>query len=235
MSCSEPVLWGHVDGVEVFFPVEVTNANVATMTFSVPAAAAAKLLPGTDFVVAEGVPGTATLVLALCDYVENPWGDYNEINLGILARPAAHEQANGSFVYRMPVNQEFTCKAGNAVMGFPKTVEEIDATYTEDTVTFVLRSGGVEALRVSLPRAAALGEPEAISADTYSYLGGEPYVTPLTMDMGTGFVDGTEVAVTLGQGPVAEELRSLGLPAQPEFCTWGEGLTASFQLGRPLA
>ena len=38
----------------------------------------------------------------------------------------------GSFVYRMPVDQEFTCEAGNRVMGFPKTVEVIDADYTDD-------------------------------------------------------------------------------------------------------
>ena len=69
------------------------------------------------------VDGIAQLVVAFCDYHDNPWGDYLEINLGFLARPAgAGDEVLGSFVYRMPVDQEFTCKAGNQVMGFPKTV-----------------------------------------------------------------------------------------------------------------
>ena len=33
----------------------------------------------------------------------------------------------------MPVDQEFTCRAGNEVMGFPKTVMGIEANYTDDT------------------------------------------------------------------------------------------------------
>jgi hypothetical protein len=54
------------------------------------------------------------------------------------------------------------------------------------------------------------------------------------MDMGTGFVDGSEVMISLGEGEVARELESLGLPKPPEFCSWGEGLSATFQLGHPL-
>jgi len=38
--------------------------------------------------VVEVAPGTAQLVIAACDYVRNPWGDYDELNLGFLARPA---------------------------------------------------------------------------------------------------------------------------------------------------
>jgi hypothetical protein len=61
-----------------------------------------------------------------------------------------------------------------------------------------------------------------------------PYGTDLSMDMGTGFVDGADVQLELGDSPVADELRSLGLPCAPDLATWGEGLSATFLLGRPL-
>ena len=34
--------------------------------------------------------------------------------------------------------------------------------------------------------------------------------------------------------PIADELRSLGLPTAPDFCAYGEDLGAVFQLGSAL-
>ena len=228
-------VWGTIQGREITFPMEVTAMNAATLLFSVPAGPAAALLPGDAFEVVEVAPGTAQLVVALCDYVENPWGDYDEVNLGFLARPAgAPADVIGSFVYRMPVNQDFTCEAGNRVMGFPKTVEDLSFTYTDTTVRVALATAEGPQLAVSLPRAAPLGPPEGVEASSYSYLDGVPHATALRMDMGTGVVDPAAVTVELGSGTIADELRSLGLPATPDLATWGEGLTATFQAGRPL-
>ncbi len=142
--------------------------DAATLLFSVPAPAAARLLPGDAFEVVEVAPGTAQLVVALCDYVENPWGDYDEVNLGFLARPAgAPEDVIGSFVYRMPVNQDFTCEAGNRVMGFPKTVETITVDYADDVVTFALATAEGPQLAVTLPRAEPVGDPAGVAAQSY--------------------------------------------------------------------
>jgi hypothetical protein len=228
-------VWGEIQGQTITFPMEVEAMNAATLLFSVPSDAAAALLPGDAFEVAELAPGTAQLVVAACDYVKNPWGDYNELNLGFLARPkGGPEDVIGSFIHRMPVNQAFTCEAGNEVMGFPKTVEGLDAAYTEVDVTFRLTMGGRLAVALTVPRADPVGEPERIEAESYSYLHGVPHRTPLSMDMGTGFVDPSAVRIELGDGPVADELRSLGLPKEPDLATWGEGLSATFLLGTPL-
>ena len=228
-------VWGEIQGQEITFPMEVTDMNAATLLFSVPADAAAALLPGDAFEVVEVAPGVAQLVVAACDYIANPWGDYNELNLGFLARPAgAPEDVIGSFVYRMPVNQAFTCEAGNEVMGFPKTVEVLDAEYTDEAVTFHLTMGGHDTLTLTVPRAEPTGAPERIDAVSYSYLHGRPHGTTLSMDMGTGFIDPADVTIELGDGPVADELRSLGLPKAPDMATWGEGLSATFLLGQPL-
>jgi hypothetical protein len=227
--------WGEIQGQAITFPMEVEELHAATVLWSVPAATASALLPGDAFEVVEVAPGTAQLVVAAVDYLRNPWGDYDELNLGFLARPArAPADVIGSFVYRMPVNQAFTCEAGTRVMGFPKTVEDIAVTYTDATASFRLAMGGQHVLTLTLPRAAPAGPAERVSAVSYSYLDGVPYGTELSMDMGTGFVDPADVQLELGDSPVADELRSLGLPATPDFATWGEGLSATFLLGQPV-
>jgi hypothetical protein len=227
--------WGEVQGRTITFPMEVEELRAATVLYSVPTAAATALLPGDAFEVVEIAPGAAQLVIAACDYVRNPWGDYDELNLGFLARPAgAPPEVIGSFVYRMPVNQAFTCEAGNRVMGFPKTVEDLTVTYTDATATFRLAMGGRHVLTLTVPRAGPVGEPSRVETTSYSYLDGVPYGTDLSMDMGTGIVDPADVQLELGDSPVADELRSLGLPCPPDFATWGESLGATFLLGRPV-
>ena len=230
--------WGSIQGRTITFPMEVDSFNSATLGFSVPAGPAAALLPGSAFEIVEIAPDAAQLIVSLVDYRENPWGDYNEVNLGFLARPAgAGDDVIGSFVYRMPVDQEFTCIAGNEVMGFPKTVMGIDAAYTDGpagAVTFTLRDGDETAFSITVPRSAPAGEATRIETSSYSYLDGGPQATPLAIDMASGFVDAADVHLTLGSGPIADELRSLGLPTAPDFCAYGEGLSAVFQLGSPL-
>lgn len=235
------VLWGEIEGRPITFPMVVPEVHIATAMFSVPLAAAAGLLPGTAFEVAETAPGEASLVIAACKYVDNPWGDYDEVNLGILAqvRSAGSSGAGtpevGTFVWRMPVNQHFTCTAGNVVMGFPKTVEDIAFDANGDTVAFRLSCGGSHALTLTVPRAVASGEvPTRVAAETYSYLNGVPHSTTLEMDLGTP-VDPAAVDITLGEGPIADELRSLGLPATPMFASWGESLGAVFHAAAPVA
>ena len=229
-----PTTWGEIDGRTITFPMEVADFDAATFVFSVPAAPAQALLPGDAFEVIEA-DGIAQLVVALCDYHDNPWGDYLEINLGFLARPVgAPADVLGSFVYRMPVDQAFTCQAGNEVMGFPKTVEELSVTHADGRVTFAMTDGGQPVLSVSFPEVEPLGEASRVETGSYSYLHGVAHETPLAMDMGSGLVDPSDVVIELGTGPVADELRSLGLPKAPDFGTWGTGLTATFQLGQPL-
>ena len=232
---AERVTWGTIQDQPITFPMNVDDFNAATMGFSVPAAAAAALLPGDAFEIIEIAPGVAQFIISLCDYRDNPWGDYNEVNLGFLARPAgAGDDVIGSFIYRMPVDQQFTCEAGNLVMGFPKVVTRIDADYTDAQVTFQLFDGGELALSVTVPRVRTDDAAVRVETTSYSYLNGVPHGTPLAMDMSAAVVEPGDVHLTIGSGAIADELTSLGMPAEPDFCSWGEHLTATFQLGAPL-
>ena len=232
---TETLVWGEIDGQEITFPMEVRDFDAATLIFSVPAEAAQKLLPGNDFSVIEVVDGIAQFVVALCDYHDNPWGDYLEINLGFLARPVgAGDEVLGSFVYRMPVDQDFTCKAGNQVMGFPKTVQDLSVGRRDGRIVFAMAVDGATEVEFSFAEPIQDGPPARVETGSYSYLGGEPHETPLSMDMGSGVIDPATVEIALGEGLVATELKTLGLPKAPDFGSWGTGLTATFQLGHPL-
>ncbi len=234
-ASTEPTVWGEIQGRTITFPMEVPAMDAATLLFSVPADAAQALLPGRAFEVVDVGGGTAQLVIALVDYLDNPWGDYLEVNLGFLARPAgAPADVVGSFVYRMPVDQAFTCQAGNEVMGFPKTVEDLSRLDVDGRVTFTMAVDGATELAVSFPAVESTGEPAAVDSVSYSYLDGQPYGTPLTLDLGTGVIDPADVVIELGGGVVADELRSLGLPKAPDMATWGTGLRGTFLLGSPV-
>lgn len=234
MTVTEVRHWGEIDGVSIDFPMVVPAMNSATLTFAVPAAPAQALVPGDAFEVADMGDGTAMLVLALVDYLDNPWGDYDEVNMGLLVHPVGDPAAVGAFQWRMPVNQEMTCRAGNEVMGLPKTVEELEFAYTTERVAVRLAMGGEPTLEVSLPRAAPAGEPSVERTLTYSYLDGRPMEVPLTIELPPGVVDPAEVDIVLGTSPAALELASLGLPRAPDLAMWGEGLSGTFEWPTPL-
>lgn len=234
-SMTTETVWGTIDGREITFPMVVPDFNGLTMMYTVPATAAQALLPGDAFEVLELTPGEAQLVVAACDYIDNPWGDYNELNLGFLVRPrGAADDVMGSFVFRMPVDQAFTCEAGNRVMGFPKTVEDLSFTYTEDRVRFELAVEGTPSITIEAPRPAEATPGEIVSSTSYSYLDDRAYGTQLDMTMGTGMIDPAQVHLELGAGLFADELRTLGLPFAPDVALWSEHLSATFHLGQPV-
>ncbi|MBS1836621.1 MAG: acetoacetate decarboxylase family protein [Actinobacteria bacterium] len=243
-AATPTVHWGEIDGLSIDFPMEVEELRSATLTFTVPIDAARALLPGDAFEVTEIAPGSAMLVVALCDYVRNPWGDYDEVNLGLLVNPVGRPEAVGAFQWRMPVDQQLTCAAGNRVLGLPKTVEDLHISYSgepgEGTVVVRLvmsdEPAGSVTMLVELPRPVAAGDASAglDSAITYSYLEGRPMELPLEMRLPSSPVDAAEVRIVLGEGALAQELRSLGLPRAPDMALWGEGLRAVFQMPNPL-
>lgn len=236
-SQSTPQIWGEVEGQSISFPMQVDDLNQLTMTYTVDLEATAGLIPEGDFSVLETAPGKATAILAIVDYIKNPWGDYGEYNLGLLAIHTPSSEV-GSFVWRMPVNQRFTMLAARASMGFPKTVELIDFEYGHSEISSVLKmtdEPSDHTIRVTWPAVAPSGDATAVDAASFAYLDGSCMAIDLSMQMPTGAIDPSQVSVELGQGAAANELRSLGLDQlQPDFAAWQKGLSAVFNFPRKL-
>jgi hypothetical protein len=234
-------------GREVTLPVIVRRARSGNATFLVDRDAAQALIPGPELEVAEFVPGKTLFSLACIDYIHNDLGDYNEVSMAFFVRergtprglPYAGSWIDflrsnlGTYIHRLPVDQAFTCEAGCGIWGFPKTVETIDIQADGDRATCRLEMDGSFVLSLSLPRGGDSSIPEA-RMSTYTYIDGVAHKTQFASAAdGVGFsMGGAELE--LGNHPVADELRSLGLPKSAVMTMWMERMRGRFDEPEPL-
>jgi hypothetical protein len=231
-----------IDGQAIDFPVVVRDASMLMNAFLVDAAVAQNIIKDSGFRVIELFPGKALLQLLFVDYRENELGDYNEGAIifpvltpgeskpfpffGALKRLASGNISN--FVYRMPVDQEFTTHAGRFIWGFPKWVARIDITFgekratgsffDEDELVYSLgvKAGGTAKAREQ--RAASLAIRDGKAWKTY----GTNTATGVTFSLGGEMP-------TIGENhPLALELRALGLPKKPLFSVSIKNTSMSF-------
>ena len=221
-------------GKTVTMPVEVRDATAATVIYDVDLEAARAVAPA-GFEPIESAPGQAQLAIALVDYRDNDLGSYHEIGTILFVRPTAGG-ADGTFITHLPVDEEFTCAAGNRIWGFPKSVERIDVTETDTTSRWVLTMGGELVLDLTVPRGQGTDEMPLLPMTSYTLLDGRPRATTFSQG-GQGFsmtFGGEGVELRLGEHPIAKELSSLGLPKEPAMATWLDHMRGSFEEPQPL-
>jgi Flp pilus assembly protein TadD len=223
------------EAADCLFPLEVQQFHVAMLLFTVPAAVARTLVPSA-FDLVEPEPGMAQFTIMAADHRRNPWGDYDEIVFAFTARPpGAPEEAVGGFILHRFVNQRFTYEALQGTFAFANTLGAIDVSYSGDDVAFRLSLDGQDTLALRVPRTCPPPPPERVDTLAYSIVGEIPYVTREVIDMPPAVdTDRSTVQVEVGTGPVADMLRSLGLPRAPDYCAWGEDLSLTHHLPRPL-
>lgn len=237
----------HIQDRDVRMPVIVRRASSGSATFLVSAKAARRLIPGAGLEVAEVLPGRALLSIAIIDYVDNDLGDYNEVSIALFVRPSSAPRGLpwlgdaiamargqlGTYIVHLPVDQSFTCEAGRTIWGFPKTVQLIEIDYRPQRVTCKLTMDGEHALTLSLPRGGARVLPETDLA-TYTYIEGVLHRTAFRSGADGFGVKLGGAELTLGRGPLAAELRSLGLPRGALMTTWMERMNGRFEAAEKL-
>lgn len=233
-----------IQGREVRLPVVVRDASSGAATYLVDAAAARRLLPEA-FEPAEVWPGKALFSLAVIDYRDNDLGAYHEVSIAFFVRRRGARRAAlanvgeffrgrlPTYIRHLPVDQSFTRDAGEAIWGFPKTIQQIDWQRRPERLTCSLTMDGEHVLTVSLPAGGARTLPEQHLV-TYSLIDGRPHATPFTSTAeGAGFhLGGAEL--TLGNHPIAGELRGLGLPKKALMTIWMERMQGTFEAATPL-
>jgi hypothetical protein len=240
MSSSTTPVTYEIAGRTVTMPVVVRDASAGTAMFEVDAGAARALLPagaGEAFTVVESSPGCSQLALATIDYRDNDLGDYHEVGVTLFVQPAGGGEA-GTFITHLPVDQSFTCEAGQRIWGFPKTVEQIDLDHGDDgrSAVTTLRMDGELVLRLTLPRGGTDDSPP-MEMVTYSLIDGVPHGTAFSQGGSGGqvVVGGEGVTLELGSHPLARQLATLGLPDAPVvLSTWTEHMRGSFATPVPL-
>lgn len=220
-----------IQGQTVTLPCAVRDASSGTVLYTVDAAAAQALVPDA-FEVVEDSPGQTQATIVIVDYRDNDLGDYDEVGIIFFVRPQGQpDAAVGSYIYKLPVNQSFTCEAGFKIWGFPKTVEDIDFSYTDSSATCKLVMDNKHVLTLTVPRGGD-GVSEPAPATGYTLIDGVPHQNVFTRG-GTGeqaLPGGEGVVLELGDHPLADELRSLGLDKlEPMLSVWTEHMTGTFE------
>lgn len=229
-----------IQGREVRLPVEVRDATAAVAFYLVSASAAQRLIAPSGLRVATILPGRTLCSIGAMDYKDGDLGEYYEIAVTFFVREQGERSLPflgtvlglvrgglSAYIHRLPVNGAFTCEAGNTIWGFPKVVAEIDLSTTDGKQTAVLKVDGQDVLRQTMEASGARETLERTQI-SYAYRDGVLYKTPSVMSgAGVGAkLGGAELK--LGTHPIADELRSLGLPKRPLFSTYMSKMMGTF-------
>lgn len=207
-------------------PVEIRAASAFLAMYSVPTVAAQSLIDYTGLEILQFRPGRGICVLVFVDYVDGDLGPYNEFGVAFLVRDHRADSTSvpqdlkalargraGALIHHLPVDGDFTLAAGRGIWGFPKVLADFDVDHTGSVRRgSVSRDGRLIAQLSVKPGIAVPGSGAGTSLAAYSHLDGLTRFT--TWDMNpTGIRSrpgGAELK--LGSHPIADELRSLGLP-----------------------
>jgi hypothetical protein len=234
-------------GRPVTMPVVVRDASSAAATYLVSTAAARRLLPGPELELVELLPGRALFSIAAIDYRDNDLGDYNEVSLAFFVRERGAPRGIpylgtlldfvrnrvSTWIWKLPVNQSFTRDAGYGIWGFPKTVDVIDFRDTGGRRECRLVMDGRHVLTFTGLAQGTRTLPDAPMV-TYSYVHGKLHKTTFVAGASeVGFALGG-ATLALGEHPIADDLRALGLPKAPLMTVWMGRQHGRFEAPVPL-
>lgn len=229
-----------IQGRSVTLPVEIRVARSWAATFTVDAKAAQVLIAHTGLEVAQMRPGKAIASLAAVRYEDGDLDRYNEVAVAFVvrrhdapettsARKAIEVARNrtGVYIHHLPVDQGFTLEAGRTIWGYPKFLADIDIVERPDAARITLRHDGAHVLTLTVRRGIKVwfGLP---NLPTYTFMDGV-----LRRTAWETFPEGTRArvggaALELGTHPIADELRSIGLPHRAVMTTTVPNVRARF-------
>ena len=235
-----------IQGHRVAMPVVVRDASASVATFLVSSRVARRLVPDA-FEVVELLPRRTPLAIAVIDYRDNDLGDYDEVSLTFFVRPKGAPRTLpwigaclellrgklGTYIWKLPVNQGFTCEAGRSIWGFPKTVESIEITRETGHVRCRLAMDGAHVLTLSVPHGGTRTLPDQDTV-TYTLIEGIPHRTRFVQGgSGVSFTLGA-ARLELGTHPIADALGQLGLPKRALFSMHTEHMHGRFEAPEKL-
>jgi hypothetical protein len=189
----------------------------------VPAGGVDRLLAGTRLRAARVALGRAFVTLTFVRYEDGDLGAYNEVGVLLFVRGPG---GTGVYVRHLPVDQEFTLAAGIQIWGYPKSLAEIRIEEGSREASCTVSYEGAEVLELAV-RQGGVPFPQP-SLPTYTLHDGSLRLTRWTT-RGLARVRLGGAKLTLGDHPMAGELRGLGLPRRavstsvmPQFRAWFE-------------
>ena len=207
-----------VQGEQVRMPVEVRSATGITAQFLVPAGPARDTLAAVGLEPVTPLPGRVPATLGFIHYRDCDLGQYHEFLVALMCRQPGVRGSTGVFIHWLPVDQTFTCEAGQTIWGFPKEMSAIDVSTTGNRTRCEVR---IEDRRVvALDFARGVPAPSAMGAmtlDAYTHRDDVLRRTPWTMRAGGTRMRPGGARIELGDHPISNDLRRLGFPRRALF------------------
>lgn len=202
-------------------PVRIRRSDTHVAVFSVPAAAAQRLIDYSGLRVCRYLPGRALAMLMLVRYHDGDLGQYHEFGTAIMVNPPGVTargpralRSAAAFVHHLPVNQTFTLEAGRRIWGFPKVMADFTVHEKPDfgfSVTVARQLVADIQFKAGVPLPSALtARPRVLK--TYSHTDGVTREIPWEMSNSGMRVRLGGARLRLGDHPYATELATLGLP-----------------------
>lgn len=215
-------------GVRIWLPIRYYDLSWINAIFPAPAAKVQRLLPSNKLKPILLAPGIAVVALSGFEYRKSDLNPYNEFvvaipvqyeplvnipGLPLLFHPVLSPQwyrKFGMYVHHLPVTTQLALDSGVEIYGYPKFIAEISFEETDDMRRCRLRAEGKEIVVLEVKKSAT--KARSISFYTYTVKNGQLLRT-LIQTQGqyciTRFPGGA--SYTLGDHPIAEELKTLGM------------------------
>ncbi|MHB8511672.1 MAG: acetoacetate decarboxylase family protein [Actinomycetota bacterium] len=211
-----PVRTYQIQGRTVTLPVEIRKATMWAAIYLVDPRAARAMVPRELKLMR---PRTA-LTIAFVRYEDGDLDAYNELAVSFSVLPF------GVYIRHLPVNQTFTLEAGRTIWGYPKFLADIDIDEGESHTVCTLTIDCVEALQLRVKNDGAFPNPQ-LPIPTYSDADGTLHRTRWHM-RGKARARLGGATIRLGEGTIADELRSLGLPKRAFITSTVRNVRATF-------
>jgi hypothetical protein len=236
----------NIEGKDLGYPTHFEDGTSTFGLFLVPSRVANQLIVDSGFQVEEIFPGKAALSISCVHYTDTACGAYEEIAIAFFVkRLGKHKRFRipflsswkdflrgdiPSYTWRLPVSSTLARDCGIDMWGFPKTLETIDYELAGSNATTTWRVDGEVVLGYSVP-ATGNKQPATVSPPVYSVFEGRTHVSYLTQDYRDVGYHRSGAELFLGEHPVVDDLRRLGLPKKPLLALFNGHL--SFDMSAP--
>ena len=244
-----------IEGVELGYPTQFRDGASAAALFIVDARAAQQLIDASGFEIAEIAPSKGLLAFTCVHYTDTDCGVYEETAQAFFIRRPEGEESRldatpgigphlsswrnlstgrvASYTWRLQVTTRLSQQCGLQMWGFPKDIADIEFQKRDGRAHCSLRMEDRDVFHFSM-KANGTRTPKPITSAVYSIYEGAPHLSHLTQSYRETGYTRRGATITLGDHPLADALRSLGLPKRPLLATWNGHLAFSMSAPQKL-
>jgi hypothetical protein len=197
-------------GQEIALPVRVRDGDSWSAQFLVPAAAAQALVEPHELEVIRLLPRRTAAILAFARYRDSDLGPYGELAIAYLVRRRGASRQSGLYLRHLAQTQPLPAAVAREFWGYPSLLAEIAIERRAGHVTCELAHERRHVLTLSLREGGPLRLSDP-NLPNYGIRHGR-LVESAWNQYGTVRSRPGGARLTLGPHPIADELRSLGLP-----------------------